>query len=99
MAEVRLRPQARSDLKEIWRYSNKHWGLATADAYIQALDQAFGVISQNSEIGRSLGDIAPSYRKYVARSHFIVYRLVNSEIQVIRILHRRMDIESHILPF
>ena len=34
MAEYRLSPGAERDLADIWRYTNKRWGRAQANRYI-----------------------------------------------------------------
>lgn len=96
MAEVRLRPQAKTDLKNIWKFSYKRWGLHKADDYLQSLQQAFEILDNNPGIGRSLEHIRPGYRKYHVRSHFLIYLTTHGRIDVVRILHQRMDVESNL---
>jgi toxin ParE1/3/4 len=39
--------------------------------------------------------IANTYRKYAAGSHMLFYRHVESGIDIVRILHSRMDFDRH----
>lgn len=39
MLELLVRPRARRDLKEIWRYTVEQWGAAQADQYLYDLDR------------------------------------------------------------
>jgi toxin ParE1/3/4 len=40
--------------------------------------------------------VRPDYRKYPSGSHVLFYRLTDDGIDVVRILHERMDYERHI---
>ena len=46
----------------------------------------------NPRIGRSAGAIRRGYRKHPCGSHVIFYREIAVGIDVVRILHRRMDV-------
>ena len=48
------------------------------------------------ELGRACDEIRQGYRKHHVGRHLIFYRLIASQIEIIRILHDRMDIDSHI---
>jgi toxin ParE1/3/4 len=48
--------------------------------------------------GRCCDEIRPGYRKYPAGSHVLFYRLLPDGIDIVRILHRRMDFERHLEP-
>jgi len=39
MLELLVRPRARRDLKDIWRYTVQQWGAAQADQYLYDLDR------------------------------------------------------------
>ncbi|WP_246665402.1 type II toxin-antitoxin system RelE/ParE family toxin [Rhizobium tropici] len=52
-------------------------------------------LASDLKIGRAT-DIRDDYFKYVVGSHVIYYLLRDTEIAVIRILHRRMDVGRHL---
>ena len=43
-----------------------------------------------------MDDIRMGYRKLPIGSHFIIFRLVDDVVEIIRILHQRIDIPSHL---
>jgi toxin ParE1/3/4 len=96
MADFFLRPKARQDLEDIWLYTYETWGEEQAGSYIYDLDNGFRAIADNPEKGRSCDDIREGYRKYFVRKHIIFYRLGKKGIEIVRILHQRMDTEWHL---
>ena len=40
MLDVTIRPRAKLDLQNIWRFTLQHWGLNQANQYIADLEQA-----------------------------------------------------------
>jgi toxin ParE1/3/4 len=46
-------------------------------------------------LGRACDDIRPGYRRYAEGSHIIFYREVRSDIEIVRVLHGRMDPDRH----
>jgi len=55
-------------------------------------------ISENYESGKSLEHIRKGYRSSKVKSHLIFYRKSKrSTVEIIRILHQRMDIENHLI--
>jgi plasmid stabilization system protein ParE len=53
------------------------------------------LISENDSIGNICDEISPGYRKFSEGSHVIYYR-VTDMVEVIRILHERMEPDSHL---
>jgi toxin ParE1/3/4 len=92
-----LSPAAQADLGDIWDYSARNWGEEQADRYILAIRAACEALADGSKQGRAIDDIRPGYRKLAVASHFLFYRLTDTGlIDVIRILHQRMDIASRL---
>ncbi|MGU3465180.1 type II toxin-antitoxin system RelE/ParE family toxin [Methylobacterium sp. C33D] len=94
-ARARFTPLARSDLEEIWRYTVGQWSADQADRYHQDIVNAATELANGAKIGRPV-EIRAGYLKYRVGSHFIFYRRTDAGIDVIRILHQRMDTDSHI---
>jgi toxin ParE1/3/4 len=92
-----LSPAAQADLGEIWDYSARNWGAEQADRYILAIRDACEALADGSRQGRAIDDIRPGYRKLAVASHFLFYRITDAGmIDVIRILHQRMDVASRL---
>lgn len=94
---VLFSPAARNDLDEIWDYSVRHWGAAQTEQYILSIRDACAALAAGRKQGRAIDDIRPGYRKLAVGSHFVFYRLTDrGDINVIRILHQRMDVPGRL---
>lgn len=88
--------KAVSDLEEIWLYTVEKWSLALADRYYKLIFDEIDFICRNSNAGKSMEHVRKGYRASKVKSHLIFYRVFNNTIEVIRILHERMDIENRL---
>lgn len=92
-----LSPAAQADLSEIWDYSARTWGEEQADRYVLAIRDACAGLAAGSRHGRAVDDIRPGYRKLAVQSHLLFYRIADAgPIDVVRILHQRMDVAAHL---
>ena len=92
-----LTSKAYEDLKSIAIYTQENWGVSQRNIYLKMMDNAFNELSEDPDRGRKIDNIRSGYHKYKIGKHFIFYRLVSeSDIEIIRILHQKMDIESHL---
>lgn len=91
-----LSPRARIDLDQIWEFSAKRWGQTRAESYIRELWQGIEYVAADARRGQSCDDVRPGYRKHAVVSHVIFYRLTVDGIDVVRILHARMDFDQHL---
>ncbi|WP_106638878.1 type II toxin-antitoxin system RelE/ParE family toxin [Allosphingosinicella vermicomposti] len=96
MRNLLIRPLAEADLIGIWRYTAGQWGEAQADTYLDEIDAILQHIKSNPLIGSDCGDVRPGYRKAAAGSHRIFYRCDAETVEVVRILHARMDVDGQI---
>lgn len=95
MREIRLSPLAEADLEGIWLYTARTWSPAQAEKYHADMVLAFSALAAGSLKGRSV-DIRQGYFKYPVGSHLIFYKQHPDGVDVIRILHQRMDIGRHL---
>lgn len=86
--------KAIADVEEIWLYTLEKWSLEQADRYYNLLFDEINYICKNKNAGKSMEHIRKGYRASKVKSHFIFYKVVNDTIEIIRILHERMDIED-----
>jgi toxin ParE1/3/4 len=91
----RLSPLAESDLEEIWLYTFKNWSLEQADRYQADIAAAFDELAARRKTGRRV-DIREGYFKYAVGAHVIFYRPSDSGIDIIRVLHQRMEVSRHL---
>ena len=86
--------KAVSDLEEIWIYTVEKWSIEQADRYYNLVFDEINYICKHINTGKSMEHIRKDYRAAKVKSHLIFYRVVNDTIEIIRILHERMDIEN-----
>lgn len=81
----------------IGRYTREQWGKTQQIRYLSQLDTAFHDLAEKPEIGRACNDIRAGYYKFGVGKHLIFYRHNREDqIEIVRILHSRMDIEQHL---
>jgi toxin ParE1/3/4 len=93
-----LTKAAETDLENIWVYSQQTWSIQKADSYVQAIMKTLLVLSQRPDLGANRSSIQENYMSYKINSHIVFYR-INREVQrveVLRILHERMDYSQHL---
>jgi toxin ParE1/3/4 len=95
MSRYILSPRTRRDLDEIWEYTAGRWGPKQAEDYIRLLQGAIETVAEEPRRGRACDEVRVGYHKYPAGSHMVFYRIGNGYIDVVRILHSRMDFERH----
>lgn len=88
--------RAVSDLEEIWLYTLEKWSVEQADRYYSLIFDEINYICKNSSSGKPKEHIRKGYRASKVKSHLIFYKVVNNTIEIIRILHERMDIENRL---
>lgn len=91
-----LTPRAAQDLEDIFDYSADIWGTEQAAAYIRDLHAALKRLLHFPELGRAIDDVKAGVRTLPAGSHLVIYRIRPEVIEVIRVLHKRMDVGRHI---
>ncbi|BEV10053.1 type II toxin-antitoxin system RelE/ParE family toxin [Asticcacaulis sp. DW145] len=95
MAEAySLRPAAQADLRDIWLYSRRQWSADQADRYTLLIAAAFDDLAAGRRKGKPV-NVRTGYLKYACGSHIIYFRL-NDGLDIVRILHQRMDVETHL---
>jgi toxin ParE1/3/4 len=97
MAKYFLTNKAVEDLSTIWNYTYEVWSENQADKYYELLVDACSAISENPAMGKNYDEIDKNILGYRINQHIIFYRLIApSEIEVLRILHGRMDLKNRI---
>jgi toxin ParE1/3/4 len=96
MCTLKLTDYAQIDLEQIADYSFSNWGEKQANFYLEQLEKAFYNLLDNPHLGESRDNIKTGYRSLAVEKHIIFYRLNDNQLEIMRILHYRMDVISHL---
>ena len=90
--------EAGNDLENIWLYTFETWSVEQADRYLNLIIDEIEHLSKNPTSGKDVSYIRKDYFRSKVNTHFIFYKSNDEkkEIEIIRILHEQMDIDSHL---
>lgn len=95
--QIKISKKAKNDLTNIWEYTFKKWSLQQADKYYDILVEGINTISREPNIGKNYEKIRNGYQGFQVKSHIIFYRVPDeNNIEIIRVLHERMDIKNRL---
>lgn len=96
--KFRFSRKAEEDLEGIWLYTLETWSKEQADRYLSLIFDEIEFLSINPKTGQDFDHIRKNYRYSKVKSYLIFYKHKKSDdvIEVIRILHERMDLENRI---
>jgi len=95
MKAFELTKKAKEDLRAIAKYTENRWGVVQRNLYIKQFDDGFNFLSDSPKAGKACSNIKEGYRKFPQGAHIIFYKEATmAKVQIIRILHKNMDVES-----
>ena len=96
--QYKISQEANRDIENIWLYTYENSSLQKADRYFNLIIDEIEYLAENPESGKNYHQVRKGYYRSRIRSHFIFYKInrKQKEIENIRILHQRMDIESQL---
>ncbi|MFV0591404.1 MAG: type II toxin-antitoxin system RelE/ParE family toxin [Draconibacterium sp.] len=88
--------EAKLDIENIWVYTFENWSPEQADRYFNQIMDEIEYLVINPESGKNYSRVRKGYFRSQVKSHFIFYKINRKikEVEIIRILHQSMDIES-----
>ena len=90
--------EAQNDIEKIWLYTFETWSLEQADRYYNLIYDEIEYIVNNFDMARDFGKIRKSYKCSKVKSHLIFFKKDKmNEIEVVRVLHEKMDVESRLI--
>ncbi|MBL7720217.1 MAG: type II toxin-antitoxin system RelE/ParE family toxin [Flavipsychrobacter sp.] len=96
MAKFHLTKKAVADLSDIWEYTFDTWSEKQADKYYYMLLDMFAELARKPAAGKKYDEVMAGLLGHTAGRHLIFYRIVSAkEIEILRILHDRMDLRRH----
>lgn len=96
MSRYRLTPAAQRDLSSIWNFTEERWDVRQAETYIAEIRAAIERVADDPRRGRTCNEIREGYRRYGIGSHLLFYVESAEGVDVVRILHQRMDTTRHL---
>lgn len=97
MSTYIISEKALEDINNIWINTAEKWSVEQADRYYNLILDEVEYIAQKFEMARDFGKIRKSHRYSKVKSHLIFFKKnKNNEIEVIRVLLERMDIENRL---
>jgi toxin ParE1/3/4 len=90
-----LSPRAQRDIDDIWDYTAERWGPSQAEFYIRQIWRHIETVAALPSSGHACDDIRKGYYRSLVGSHVLFYRVIDGGIDVVRVLHGRMDVERH----
>lgn len=97
MPKLLFSNKAINDLSSIWEYTTENWSEQQADKYYNSLIDSCNQILLMPEIGKNYDIILKGLKGYQYGKHIIFYfQKEYSIIEIIRILHKRMDLKNRL---
>ena len=93
MPQVLKRPQAETDLDEIWGYIAQD-NLDKADCFLDKIEERCQALAQFSRMGMSREELMPALRSLAVGNYLIFYLPIEDGIEVVRVLPGMRDIDS-----
>ena len=96
--KYKISKEAGRDIENIWLYTIEKWSIEQADRYFNLIMDEIEYLAKNPKSGKDYSKVRKGYFRSQVKSHFIFYKInwKNEEIEIIRILHQRMDIETRL---
>ena len=92
MVAVYQTKAACEDLLSLWLYIAENNSPISADKIYERFEQAFILLSNYPELGRIRNEIAPEARSLIAERWLVLYRIVASDVQIVRVIDGARDI-------
>ena len=86
---------AEEDLLDIFLNGIDDFGAKKAQQYSLEMDKAFNLLADYPDMGKSRNELFPGALSFSVGSHIVFYRKNIKQIEISRILHRRMDYEQY----
>lgn len=94
MADYRLSKTADQDIERIAVEGMAQFGVEQALHYHKALEACFDAIAARPLSYPPADIVRAGYRRCVFESHVVYFRMEPAGVEIVRVLHQRMDVDS-----
>jgi len=91
-----LSPEALKSLRQIRDYTLENYGQQQKKAYLKMLRDRMRLAAKSPDKGKERGDIKSGCYSIQAEKHHIYYRVRDTHIEVIDVLHQSMEPNLHL---
>ena len=96
MPDYVLSLQAQNSLKQISRYTTENFGERQKRKYLKLLRDKMRSAAKSPDKGQKRSEIKEGYYSIRAGGHHIYYRIKETHIDIIDVLHQSMEPDLHI---
>jgi toxin ParE1/3/4 len=96
MRDLVFSPAAQADIAAIWDYTVDMWGPDQAVRYNTMIEAACVDLANGRQSGRSVFAVRDAYHLLHVGKHSVYFRRNEEQIEVVRILHQRMDVADQL---
>ena len=94
--QIRRTKLADADLIDLFVYGAQQFGVSKAEIYFRELEKVQEFLAENPFLGHEREEFDPPVRIHPHKRHLIIYTIEVDYIQIVRVLHHRMDVKSHL---
>lgn len=94
--EVRFTKQAEADIIDSYLYGIMNFGHAQADRYEQGWRHTIEIIADNPRLAAERLEYDPPVRIHHHAQHYIIYRIEDGFILIVRFLRDSVDLTKHL---
>ena len=96
LTTYKLSKPAEADLAQTLKQGIEIWGITQTIEYADLINDTLELLTKHPQMGRDRSHIKSGIRSFRVESHIVFYREKDNQLEVIRILHKRMDFKSHL---
>lgn len=87
--------EAEKDLENIFDYTFEKFGVDQAVKYVSSFDNVFDSLVKSPPMGRERKEIRSELSSLAKENHVVFYRIMDSKIRIVRIIHGSRDLPKH----
>jgi toxin ParE1/3/4 len=91
MRRARISNDARSDLKEIYRYIAQD-NRSAALRVIDRLRETFDLLAAQPQMGEARDDLEPNFRMFTVGNYVILFRPYLDCVEIVQVVHAARDL-------
>ncbi|GAC18145.1 type II toxin-antitoxin system RelE/ParE family toxin [Paraglaciecola arctica] len=90
-----ISPIARNDLADISKYTTQNWRAKQTKGYLLSLKEDIWSLLQLPLKGVARPELIADLKSFPTSNHVIFYRITQSKVEIVRVLHKRQDPQLH----
>ncbi|MCR9140314.1 MAG: type II toxin-antitoxin system RelE/ParE family toxin [Alphaproteobacteria bacterium] len=96
MKKIQFTNAAKQDLKSIFTYTIRKWGVTQAKRYSDQLHSHIQKIASSVVFSKQVQNSDRDLQQSATGRHLVIFEQADDHILIVRILHEAMDVPRHI---